>query len=113
MIQFITLKGREGGGHDIFNFARALMAYDSTVYNYSGECSEEACEKAAAGLLIGFKVSGGCKSEELATKLAAAFSKHTCRVENLDVSENALDWSALKTVVMHRVAQLTMLECVI
>ena len=108
----MLLKGRAGGGHDIFNFARALMAYDPSVYNYSGECDEAACEKAGAGLLIGFKVAGGCKTEERAARLAAALAEATCRVEELDMAENKLGWAALGPVVMVRLAHLTELKCV-
>merc|ERR1711938_35253 len=68
---FVRLKGRAGGGHDIFNFARALMAYDPSVYNYRGDCDEAACEKAGAGLLIGCEFEGGCKTAERAARLGA------------------------------------------
>lgn len=110
LARFVELKGRKNGGHEIFNFARALMAYDPTVYNYSGECTEEACDKAAAGLLIGFKVAGGCKAAEQAESLARALSKPTCRVEELDISDNELNWTKLGPVVVVRLAYLTNLK---
>lgn len=110
LARFVELKGRKNGGHEIFNFARALMAYDPTVYNYSGECTREACDKAAAGLLIGLKVAGGCKADEQAESLARALSKPTCRVEELDISDNKFNWTKLEPVVIVRLAHLTELK---
>ena len=50
--RLVAIKGREGGGHDAFKFARTIGAYSAVSYEFKGGVDAELCGRIAAGVLL-------------------------------------------------------------
>ena len=77
---FVELKGREGGGHEIFDYARTIMAYEESTYKYQGKWSAQLRDMVAAGSILELDLEQGCQGIENVRELAKALQSETCRV---------------------------------
>ena len=80
---FVELKAREGGGHEIFDYARTIMAYDPSTFVYRGEVNERVFDMIGGGSIVDLDLSGRCKSIELVQRLTKNLTSDTCRVTEL------------------------------
>ena len=81
--EFVELKGRKGGGHEVFDFARTIMAYDPSTFKYNGELSERVFGMIGAGSILELDLRGQCSGIEKVRALAAQLELPTCRVMEL------------------------------
>ena len=81
--EFIELKGRKGGGHEVFDFARTIMAYDPSTFKYDGELSERVLGMIGAGSILELNLPGEFKGIEKVQSLAKQLELPTCRVMEL------------------------------
>ena len=82
--EFVELKKREGGGHEIFDYARTIMAYDPSTFIYKGKLTDpHVLDMIFAGSIIELDLSAGCYSIEMVKQLAKKLTSETCRVMKL------------------------------
>ena len=81
--EFVELKGRKGGGHEVFDFARTIMAYDPSTFQYNGELSERVLGMIGAGSILELNLGEQCKGIEKVQTLAKQLELPTCRVMEL------------------------------
>ena len=82
--EFVELKGRKGGGHVVFDFARTIMAYDPSTFQYEGELSERVLGMIGAGSILELDLSQHqCEGIEKVQILAKQLALPTCRVMEL------------------------------
>lgn len=82
----VIIKGRKGGGHDVFKFARSIAAYTESTYSWTGAASEELCEKIENGMLVAIDLQGDATLAEtpaLLDRFVAALTNARCRVSSL------------------------------
>ena len=82
----LAIKGRPGGGHDAFKFARSIGAYSEGSYQFTGGCGSELYAQIAAGLLLKVDLNGDeamGKDLALLGKFCEALGSPTCRVAGL------------------------------
>ena len=80
--EFVELKGRKGGGHEVFDFARTIMAYDPSTFKYSGKLSERVLGMIGAGSILELTLNKQCKGIGVRA-LVAQLELPTCRVMEL------------------------------
>ena len=83
----VAIKGRPGGGHDAFKFARSIGAYSEGSYQFAGGCDAELCAQIAAGLLLKVDISSDRamrKDPALLGKFCEALGSPTCRATDLE-----------------------------
>ena len=81
--EFVELKGRKGGGHEVFDFARTIMAYDPSTFQYKGGLSDRVLKMIGAGSILLLDLSEQCKGIENIRALVAQLKLPTCRVMEL------------------------------
>ena len=69
--EFVELKGRKGGGHEVFDFARTIMAYDPSTFKYKGELSERVLGMIGAGSILELDLETQCYGIENVRALVA------------------------------------------
>ena len=82
----VAIKGRAGGGHDAFKFARAIGAYSAGSYEFQGGVDAELCGRIAAGVLLKVDVTSDkamSKDPALLASFYKALQSPTCRVADL------------------------------
>ena len=81
--EFVELKGRKSGGHEVFDFARTIMAYDPSTFQYEGELSERVLGMIGAGSILQLVLWEQCKGIENVRALGKQLELPTCRVMEL------------------------------
>jgi len=82
----VAIKGREGGGHDAFKFARSIGAYSAGSYEFKGGADAELCGRIAAGVLLKVDLAQDramSKDPALLAKFCEALESPTCRLADL------------------------------
>eukprot|EP00040_Diaphanoeca_grandis_P019776 m.104705 g.104705 ORF g.104705 m.104705 type:complete len:701 (-) comp27588_c0_seq1:69-2171(-) len=93
LAELVQIKGRKGGGHDVFKYARSIAAYTESTYTWQGAASIEMCDRIENGMLINVDLS----TDETLTKDTVLFNRFLkslqsthCRVASLDLGSNKL-----------------------
>ena len=82
----VAIKGRPGGGHDAFKFARSIGAYSADSYQFEGGCDPDLCTRIAAGSLLKVNLQDDETMKENKAQLTSfcdALRSATCRVTEL------------------------------
>ena len=83
LTSMVEIKGREGGGHAAYKFARSIGAFYEGSYQHEGGCDDDLCARVAAGVLLKVDLQNDeamSKNPALLAMFCAALRSKTCRV---------------------------------
>ena len=85
LLGMVEIKGRKGGGHAVFKYARSLEAYNAVTWRFEGDLTAEVASQVAAGMQSELGLSNAIKTPEAVSRLSAALLSTKCRVNRLNL----------------------------